>query len=103
MATKIEHLTQDTFAEFLKKGTVLVDFWATWCGPCRMQGQILAELAEEDSFQGNIGKLDVDEARDIAVKYNIMSIPTIIIFKNGEPDKVLVGLQDSEVIKEALK
>ncbi len=103
MATQIQHLDLENFEDFLKKGTVLVDFWAPWCGPCRMQGQILAELAEEENFHGNIGKVNVDEARDIAVKYNIMSIPTLIVFKNGEPDKVLVGLQDSEVVKDALK
>ena len=103
MATQIQHLDLENFDDFLKKGTVLVDFWAPWCGPCRMQGQILAELAEEENFHGNIGKVNVDEARDIAVKYNIMSIPTLIVFKNGEPDKVLVGLQDSEVVKDALK
>lgn len=103
MATQIQHLTEDTFAGFIAKGTVLVDFWATWCGPCKMQGSILEELAQEEDFQGLIGKLDVDEARDIAVKYNIMSIPTLIVFKDGEAAQVLVGLQDADTIKEALK
>ena len=63
---------------------VVVDFFATWCGPCRMMAPAIAELAEEYDGKVKIGKLDVDENSDIAARYGVMSIPTIILFKNGE-------------------
>ena len=72
---------------------VLVDFWATWCGPCRMQGPIIDALAAEGY---NVGKLDVDENPDIARRYNVMSIPTLILFKNGEEVQRFVGVQTKE-------
>ena len=72
---------------------VLVDFWATWCGPCRMQGPIIDALSAEGY---NVGKLDVDENPDIARRYNVMSIPTLILFKNGEEVQRFVGVQTKE-------
>ena len=63
---------------------VVVDFFATWCGPCRMMAPVIEELAEEYDGKVKIGKLDVDENSDIAARYGVMSIPTIILFKNGE-------------------
>ena len=81
-------------AEVLSSETpVLVDFWATWCGPCRMQGPIIDALAAEGY---NVGKLDVDENPDIARRYNVMSIPTLIRFKNGEEVQRFVGVQTKE-------
>ena len=81
-------------AEVLSSETpVLVDFWATWCGPCRMQGPIIDALAAEGY---NVGKLDVDENPDIARRYNVMSIPTLILFKNGEEVQRFVGVQTKE-------
>ena len=81
-------------AEVLSSETpVLVDFWATWCGPCRMQGPIIDALAAEGY---NVGKLDVDENPDIARRYNLMSIPTLILFKNGEEVQRFVGVQTKE-------
>lgn len=74
---------------------VLVDFWATWCGPCQKQGPIVEQLAEELS-DVKVGKLDVDAAGAIAERYNIMSIPTIMVFKNGEVSAKAVGLQSKE-------
>jgi thioredoxin 1 len=82
---------------------VLVDFWAAWCGPCQMMGPIIEELAEELKDKYKIGKLNVDENRETAAKYNIMSIPTLIIFKNGEVVKQLVGVQAKESLKEELE
>ena len=90
-------LTSDNFAtEVLQSDKpVLVDFWATWCGPCQKQGPIVEELADELS-DVKVAKLDVDEADDIAGNYNIMSIPTVMVFKGGQVDKKAVGLQSKE-------
>lgn len=91
------HLTDDNFEEEVLKSDkpVLVDFFATWCGPCQKQGPIVEELANEMS-DVKVCKLDVDEAGTIAEKYSIMSIPTVIVFKNGEPSAKNVGLLDKD-------
>jgi len=100
-------LTSANFdAEVVKfQGVSLVDFWATWCGPCLMQAPILDELMKE--YEGNpnvkIGKLDTDENQDIAGRYNIMSIPNLKFFKNGQLVAELVGLSDKERIKEKIE
>lgn len=75
---------------------VLVDFYADWCGPCNAMAPVIEELATELDGKAKVGKINVDENSDIAVEYNIMSIPTLIIFKNGKEEKRLVGLRDKE-------
>jgi thioredoxin 1 len=70
---------------------VLVDFWAEWCGPCRMVGPIVDEIAEEHRGQLKVMKLNVDENPNTARQYGVMSIPTLMVFKGGEPDKRIVG------------
>ncbi|MCI9299138.1 MAG: thioredoxin [Lachnospiraceae bacterium] len=86
------HLTTENFRkEVLEyEGEALVDFWAPWCGPCQMVGPIVEEIAEERK-DVKVCKVNVDEQPDIAGKYNVMSIPTIIVFKKGEPVTVSVG------------
>ena len=81
---------------------VLVDFWATWCKPCTMVAPIIDELAEEYSERITFGKVDVDQNPKIAAKYGIMSIPTLLIFKNGEPVSHIVGLRPKEELKRSL-
>ncbi len=75
---------------------VLVDFYADWCGPCNAMAPVIEELAKELEGKAKVGKINVDENSDIAVEYNVMSIPTLIIFKNGKEEKRLVGLRDKE-------
>jgi len=84
------------------EGTVIVDFFATWCGPCKIMSGIIDEIAEELE-DVKVGKIDVDESSTIASDYDIMSIPTIIIFKDGKVVKTFVGVTDKEEIKEAVK
>ncbi len=75
---------------------MLVDFYADWCGPCNAMAPVIEELATELDGKAKVGKINVDENSDIAVEYNVMSIPTLIMFKNGKEEKRLVGLRDKE-------
>lgn len=75
---------------------VLVDFYADWCGPCNAMAPVIEELATELDGKAKVGKINVDDNSDIAVEYNVMSIPTLIIFQNGKEEKRLVGLRDKE-------
>lgn len=81
---------------------VLVDFWAPWCGPCRMQGPLVEKLAEEVGGQAVVGKLNSDEHPEIAAHYGIRSIPTILVFKDGKPAKGFVGVTSVPNMKAAL-
>jgi len=89
--------------EASKKKPVLVDFFADWCGPCKMQGPIIDELAEEIKDKAVVGKLNIDESADIAEKYGVMSIPTMIVFKDGEVQETMTGIREKEALKEILE
>ena len=93
MSDKITTLTDATFDEVVRSSDkpLLVDFWAEWCGPCKMIAPILEELAEEQTEKFVIGKLDVDANVATATKYSVMSIPTLLLFKDGEVVARLVG------------
>jgi thioredoxin 1 len=77
---------------------VLVDFWAEWCGPCKMIAPLVEQIAEEHAGKIKVGKLDADANYDVLTRYNIMSIPTLILFKGGEPVETIVGYQPKERI-----
>lgn len=97
-------LTEATFENEVIKSDVpvLVDFWATWCGPCRMLAPIIEEIANEYEGKAKVCKVNVDEQPALAAKYGIMSIPTLILFKNGEVAEKTVGLKTKDQIKEIL-
>ncbi len=76
--------------------TTLVDFWAAWCGPCRMIGPVVEELADEYAGKIVVGKLNVDEQSEVAAKYGVMSIPTLLLFKNGEIVEKIVGFRSKQ-------
>ena len=98
-------LTDECFEREVLKAdkTVLVDFYADWCGPCRMMSPIIDEIAEEKQDTVKVGKVNVDENQELAVKYDVASIPTIIIFRNGVPVKTFIGVTDKTEILENLQ
>ncbi len=104
MADGIVTLTSSTFDETVNGSSkpILVDFWAEWCGPCKMIAPILAEIAVEQKDSLVISKLNVDEHGDIAQRYNVMSIPTLLLFNNGELVKRLVGAKGKGALLQEL-
>jgi thioredoxin 1 len=103
MSEKIKIFTEGSFDADIKKGLVLVDFFADWCGPCRMMTPVLEKVAGELSHQVIVGKIDIDKAQKIAGSFQVTSIPTLILFKDGEPVGRLVGLRDADAIKEFIQ
>lgn len=81
---------------------VLVDFWASWCGPCRMFSPIVDEFAEENEGKVKVGKVNIDEEPELANRYSVMSIPTAVLFRGGEVISTLVGVQPKETLEELL-
>ena len=95
-------LTTDNFDETIASGTTLVDFWAVWCGPCRMQSPVVDAFAESHE-NVKVGKVNVDEEMALATQYGIMSIPTLMVFKDGELAAKQIGLSSMEEIEEMCK
>ena len=100
--SKVLEIKQNEFDEKVKSGKVLVDFYADWCGPCKMLSPIIDQIAEETN-DTQFYKLNVDESEEIAVKYGIMSIPTLLLFENGQLKKTLVGFKSKSELEEELK
>ena len=98
-------ITSDNYEEEVMKSekTVLIDFYADWCGPCKMMSPIIDQIAEEKADSLKVGKVNVDENQDLAMKYNVMSIPTVLIFKNGNISKSFIGVTSKQEIMDALK
>lgn len=95
-------LTKDTFQMHIESGVSLVDFWAPWCGPCQIQLPIVEELANELNGQANIAKVNVDDEQVLAVQFGIQSIPTLLLFKDGELVEQMVGLNSKSVLKDKI-
>jgi thioredoxin 1 len=99
----IEHLTAQNFAHKTKNGVVLVDFWADWCMPCKMMAPILNDVAEATEDKATIYKLNVDEQQQIAAKYGIRNIPTMILFKNGKEVERIIGVKPKDYIVSSIQ
>jgi thioredoxin 1 len=95
-------LNDSNFDSQVQSGVVLVDFWATWCGPCKAQGPIVEQVAKQVAGKAKVAKLDVDSAHTIAQRFNIEAIPTLVVFKNGKPVKQFVGLTNADKIIAAI-
>ena len=104
MSEKIETLTDATFDENVKGSDVpiLVDFWAEWCGPCKMITPVLEEIAEEQAGKVRIAKLNIDDNLDVTRRFDVMSIPTLILFKDGEPAARLIGAKPKAALLEEI-
>ena len=104
MSTEPFHVTDANFEETIKKNNVvLIDFWANWCGPCRALAPTIQEVAKEYSGKVLVGKLDVDENPSTAERFQVFSIPTMILFKNGSETERLVGLCPKSTITDTIQ
>ena len=101
---KTQTLTQETFNAAISASAqpVLVDFWAEWCGPCKMIAPVLDELATEQAGQAVVAKVNIDDAPELAARFGITSIPTLIVFKNGQPVRTLRGVQSKSALTASL-
>ncbi len=98
----VNEIKDADFNEEVSKGTVIVDFWAVWCGPCKMLGPVINELSEEIGAKAKFVKVNVDENPVVASQYKIASIPTVIVFKDGNVAETLVGFRPKAVLKEII-
>lgn len=102
MAENLKYLNDDNFADVISQGVTLVDFYADWCGPCRMIAPMIEELANEMHDRATIAKLDVETAQEIASAFGITSIPTLILFKDGKEIQRIIGVHGKEDLKKMI-
>lgn len=103
MAGKVKDLTDSTFQDAVSTGVSLVDFWAPWCGPCRMQGPIVEKVAETLDGKAMVAKVNVDEHGEAASKFNVSSIPTLVVMKDGKEVKRFIGVQQENDLTDAIE
>ena len=101
----VQHFTKDTFQAIVLEstGVVLVDFWAQWCGPCQMLGPVIEQLGSEMDGKAVVGKVDIDEQPELRDQYGIMSIPTLIVFKDGKEVSRVLGVQPKQALVQMIE
>lgn len=98
----VQHLTETDFESAIASGVTLVDFFATWCGPCKMLSPTIEEIGEECDGSFSVYKVDIDECEDVAMDMGIMSVPTLVVFKDGEEAERMIGVQPKTAILNAI-
>lgn len=101
--TEIQHFDEGNFQEKITQGVTLVDFYADWCGPCRMMTPVLEQVATQCKGKAKVGKINIDDAQQIASQYQVTSIPTLILYKEGKEVGRLVGLRDAKAVQQFIE
>ncbi len=100
--SNVAEITTGNFDDTVKEGVTLIDFWAEWCGPCKMVSPIIDEIAADYEGKAKVGKINIDNESEIAARFNVSSIPTLMVFKNGAEERRFVGVTQKTLLTEAL-